>query len=113
LVVEDDLQAAERLARELDRGGFRAEVALGGVDAMSKARELHPIAITLDILLPGLDGWDVLEQLKREPATMDIPVVVISVVDKPELGRALGAIDYFVKPVDGKALLNRLAQFTF
>jgi len=113
LVVEDDLQAAELLARQLDRGGFRAEVALGGVEAMAKARELHPIAITLDILLPGLDGWDVLEQLKREPATMDIPVVVISVVDKPELGRALGAIDYFVKPVDGKALLNRLAQFTF
>jgi PAS domain S-box-containing protein len=113
LVVEDNLQAAELLVRQLDHGGFRTEIALGGVEALAKARELRPIAITLDILLPGLDGWDVLEQLKRDAVTRDIPVVVISVVDKPELGRALGAIDYFVKPVDGKALLDRLSQFTF
>jgi PAS domain S-box-containing protein len=113
LVVEDDLQAAELLARQLDGGGFRAEIVLGGVDAVAKARELQPVAITLDILMRGMDGWDVLERLKRDEATRDIPVVVISVVDKPELGRALGAIDYFVKPVDGRALLDRLAQFTF
>jgi PAS domain S-box-containing protein len=113
LVVEDDMQAAELLVRRLDHGGFRTEIALGGAEALAKARQLRPLAITLDILLPGLDGWDVLEQLKRDSATRDIPVVVISVVDKPELGRALGAIDYFVKPVDGKALLERLAQFTF
>jgi PAS domain S-box-containing protein len=113
LVVEDDLQAAELLARQLDGGGFRAEIVLGGIDAVAKARELQPVAITLDILLRGMDGWDVLERLKRDEATRDIPVVVISVVDKPELGRALGAIDYFVKPVDGRALLDRLAKFTF
>ena len=113
LVVEDDLQAAELLARQLDGGGFRAEIALGGTEAVAKARELQPVAITLDIFLRGMDGWDVLERLKRDEATRDIPVVVISVVDKPELGRALGAIDYFVKPVDGRALLDRLAQFTF
>jgi PAS domain S-box-containing protein len=113
LVVEDDLQAAELLARQLDGGGFRAEILLGGIDVVARARELQPVAITLDILLRGMDGWDVLERLKRDEATRDIPVVVISVVDKPELGRALGAIDYFVKPVDGRALLDRLAQFTF
>src|SRR5207245_7426959 len=56
-----------------------------------------PAAITLDILLPDLDGWEVLTRLKRDAATSDIPVVVVSVVDNPELGIALGALDYFVK----------------
>jgi CheY-like chemotaxis protein/anti-sigma regulatory factor (Ser/Thr protein kinase) len=113
LVVEDNLQAAELLVRQLDVGGFRSEIAVSGTEALAKARELQPIAITLDILLPGIDGWDVLERLKRDEATRDIPVVVISVLDKPELGRALGAMDYFVKPVDGKALLARLSKYRF
>jgi len=88
-------------------------VAVNGIEAVAKARELHPVAITLDILLPGIDGWNVLTELKHLEATRDIPVVVISVVDDPELGRALGAIDYLVKPIDGKALLERLAKYTF
>jgi len=75
--------------------------------------ELMPMAVILDILLPEIDGWEVLTRLKENPTTQNIPVVVVSVVDNPALGRALGAIDYFVKPVDGKALLSRLDQFTF
>jgi CheY-like chemotaxis protein len=71
------------------------------------------VAITLDILLPEVDGWEVLTRLKADEATRNIPVVVVSVVDKPALGRALGALDYFVKPVDGKALLSRLNQYRF
>ena len=113
LVVDDDRHAADLLVRLLDRGGFRSEIATGGSEALAKARKLQPLAITLDILLPGIDGWDVLTELKRDEATRDIPAVVVSVVDKPELGRALGAMDYFVKPVDGKALLARLSKFTF
>jgi CheY-like chemotaxis protein len=77
------------------------------------AGELKPVAITLDILLPEVDGWEVLNRLKADEATQNIPVVVVSVVDNPSLGRALGALDYFVKPVDGKALLSRLGQYTF
>jgi CheY-like chemotaxis protein len=77
------------------------------------SRDLKPVAITLDILLPEVDGWEVLNRLKADEATRDIPVVVVSVVDNVALGRALGALDYFVKPVDGKALLSRLGQFTF
>jgi CheY-like chemotaxis protein len=113
LVVEDNLQAANLLGRYLDRGGFRMVVAVDGTEAVAKAKELHPVAITLDILLPGIDGWSVLTELKHLAATRDIPVVVVSVVDNPELGLALGAIDYLVKPVDGKALLERLAKYTF
>jgi signal transduction histidine kinase/CheY-like chemotaxis protein len=113
LVVDDNPHAAEILARHLHTGGFRIEIAHTGADALTMARELKPVAITLDILLPEVDGWEVLSRLKADEATRNIPVVVVSVVDNPALGRALGALDYFVKPVDGKALLSRLSQYRF
>jgi PAS domain S-box-containing protein len=113
LIVDDDPQAAEILARHLEAGGFRSELARTGPEALTMSRDLKPVAITLDILLPEVDGWEVLNRLKADEATRDIPVVVVSVVDNVALGRALGALDYFVKPVDGKALLSRLGQFTF
>jgi PAS domain S-box-containing protein len=113
LVVDDNPQAAEILVRHLTTGGFRTELARTGPEALVKARDLRPVAITLDILLPEVDGWEVLNRLKADEATQNIPVVVVSVIDNPALGRALGAFDYFVKPVDGKALLSRLGQYTF
>jgi PAS domain S-box-containing protein len=112
LVVEDNPQAAELLARHLLSGGFRVEIARTGAEALVKARELKPVAVTLDILLPEIDGWEVLSRLKQDDLTRDIPVVVASVIDDRGLGRALGAVDYFVKPVDKDALLSRLGQFT-
>jgi CheY-like chemotaxis protein len=113
LVVEDNPQAAEILARHLEDGGFRIDIAHTGPEALTMARDLKPVAITLDILLPEADGWEVLNRLKADEATRNIPVVVVSVIDNPALGRALGAFDYFVKPVDGKALLSRLSEYTF
>ena len=113
LVVEDDPAAAELLTRQLERAGFGTDVARTGTDAIEKAMSRKPAAITLDILLPDLDGWEVLTRLKREAATSDIPVVVVSVVDNPELGIALGALDYFVKPVPAKELISRLSRFKF
>jgi signal transduction histidine kinase/DNA-binding response OmpR family regulator len=113
LVVEDDPAAAELLTRQLERAGFGTDVARTGTEALTKAVERKPAAITLDILLPDLDGWEVLTRLKREPATSEIPVIVVSVVDNPELGVALGALDYFVKPVPAKELINRLSRFRF
>ena len=113
LVVDDNPEAAEILGRHLAVGGFRMAIARSGTDALKMARALKPVAVTLDILLPEIDGWDVLTRLKEDEGTRNIPVVVVSVVDNPALGRALGAIDYFVKPVDGKALLSRLEQYTF
>jgi signal transduction histidine kinase/DNA-binding response OmpR family regulator len=111
LVVEDDPGAAELLTRQLVSAGYRAEVARTGTAALEKARRLQPAAITLDIILPEVDGWEVITRLKSDPATSEIPIVVVSVVDNPELGMALGAMDYFVKPVDGKELVNRLNHF--
>jgi len=111
LVVEDDPAAAELLTRQLVDAGYRTQVARTGIDALDKARRLQPAAITLDIILPEVDGWEVITRLKSDEATSGIPIVVVSVVDNPELGISLGAIDYFVKPVDAKLLINRLNRF--
>src|SRR5216683_2392766 len=113
IVVEDDPVAAELLTRQIERAGFRTEVARTGAEVVSLAKEHKPAAITLDILLPDVDGWEVLTRLKGDEVTSDIPVLVVSVVDNPELGTALGALDYFVKPVDAKGLVNRLSNFNF
>ena len=113
LVVEDNPEATEILARHLDAGGFRMKVARTGTLALTMARDLLPVAITLDILLPEIDGWEVLTRLKADELTRNIPVVVVSVSDNPDLGRALGALDYFVKPVDRTALLSRLGRYAF
>ena len=113
LLVEDNPEAAEILARHLETGGFRLSIARTGNEALAMARDLKPVAITLDILLPEIDGWEVLTRLKADEATRDIPVLIVTVVDNPSLGRALGALDYFVKPVDRAALLSRLDQYTF
>ena len=111
LVVEDDPAAAELISHRLGDAGYRVELARTGTEALEKARRLQPAAITLDIILPEVDGWEVITRLKSDPFTSTIPIVVVSVVDNPELGMALGAIDYFVKPVDGNDLVKRLNQF--
>ena len=113
LVVEDEPAAAELLARQLQGADFRTRVARTGTEAIAMAHELRPAAITLDILLPELDGWEVMTRLKHDQATSDIPIVVVSVIDNPELGIALGAMDYFVKPIEGKELIKRLNRFNF
>ncbi|TMC54422.1 MAG: response regulator [Chloroflexi bacterium] len=113
LVVEDDPAAAELLTRQLSAAGYRTEVARTGNEALARARELQPAAITLDIILPEVDGWEIMTRLKSDETTSGIPIVVVSVVDNPELGLALGALDYFVKPVDTGALIKRLNRFDF
>jgi signal transduction histidine kinase/DNA-binding response OmpR family regulator len=113
LVVEDDPAAAELLTRQLVDAGYSTEVARTGNEAITRALELQPAAITLDIILPEVDGWEVMTRLKSDERTSSIPIVVVSVVDNPELGIALGAIDYFVKPVDARELVNRLQRFGF
>ena len=109
LVVEDDAQSANLLCAYLTRGGYRPHVVADGLEALETARTLQPVAITLDIMLPHMDGWEVLRSLKADETTRDIPVVITSVVDDEQLGYALGAADYFVKPVERQALLARLA----
>ncbi len=104
LVVDDDHHARDLLGRGLAREGFRVECACSGPEAISHARAFKPAVITLDVMMPGMDGWAVLSSLKSDPATAAIPVVMLSIVDDRQLGFALGAADYFNKPIDWQRL---------
>ena len=73
---------------------------------------IRPLAVTLDIVLPGMDGWEVLRRLKADETTRDVPVIVLTIVENRDLGAAVGADDYFVKPVDWPQLLRRLGELT-
>ncbi len=110
LVVEDDPQAAHLLTLQVEGAGCGVVVAQSAGEALEKARSCHPFVITLDILMPEQDGWHILQDLKSSPETAEIPVVIISVVEDQRRGMALGATDYFVKPVDPESLLGRIKR---
>jgi signal transduction histidine kinase/CheY-like chemotaxis protein len=106
LVVDDDASARDLIARMLRREGYRVLTASGGEEALRLAREERPDAITLDILMPGVDGWGVLTALKSDPELAAIPVAMISLVREQGLAFGLGATDYLTKPVERKRLLG-------
>jgi len=112
LVVEDDPRSADLLRIILEGAGHTVVVARDGVEGLELAHRLSPAAIVLDVLLPRLDGWELLARLKRDPATSGLPVVIVSMLDERGAGFALGAAEYLVKPVDRDALLGALAQWT-
>jgi signal transduction histidine kinase/DNA-binding response OmpR family regulator len=113
LVIEDDPGAVRLLRTYLEGEGYEAVVAVDGESGIAAARASAPAAIILDVLLPGIDGWEVLRRLKADPGLRDVPVVVVTVVDERSVAMSLGAADYFLKPVKPEALLARLAQYTF
>jgi CheY-like chemotaxis protein len=108
LVVEDDPHIATVLRTYLEADGYRVETVGDGHEGIEAARALKPFAITLDISLPKLDGWSVLNVLKRDPDTATIPVVVVSIVDNRDFGLVLGATEYLVKPIDNERLRGAL-----
>jgi PAS domain S-box-containing protein len=108
LVVDDELSARELLASYLEPVGYRIAMAGTGTEAMVKARELRPDAITLDIQMPGRSAFETIFELKNTAATADIPVIVVSVVDQKRMGLALGAVEYLVKPVNKNIFLEAI-----
>ena len=108
LVVDDDPTVRDLVARHLERAGFAVVAARGGQEGLRLVRELRPAAVTLDIMMPDLDGWTVLAAIKGDPALAGIPVVLMSIVDHKNRGYALGAADYLVKPVDRAKLVETL-----
>jgi PAS domain S-box-containing protein len=110
LAIDDDPNVVYLLQENLIDAGYTVVGASSGQDGLRMARELQPRAITLDIMMPGTDGWQVLHALKTDPQTRDIPVVLISIVDQKELGFRLGATDYIVKPFEREALIGALAR---
>jgi DNA-binding response OmpR family regulator len=94
----------------LESAGYRVRLATTGEAGLLDASRARPDAVVLDVLLPGIDGWEVLRQLKADPDLAGVPVFMATVIDEPDAGLANGADDYFVKPVDRHRLLTRLAQ---
>jgi signal transduction histidine kinase/CheY-like chemotaxis protein len=104
LVIDDDPSVRELMQRSLGKDGFRVEVAADGRAGLELAKRLKPAVITLDVMMPSMDGWAVLNALKADPATAEIPVVMLTIVDDKNMGFALGAADYFTKPIDWQRL---------
>ncbi|MGH7274189.1 MAG: response regulator, partial [Nitrospiria bacterium] len=110
LVVEDDPRTNQLLTLYFTEAGYQVEQAYDGETALEKAKAMKPFAITLDIMLPKMDGWEVLQRLKAIPETREIPVIIVSIIGNQELGLSLGAADYFTKPIDRLALLESLRR---
>ena len=110
LIVDDEASARELLASWLEPEGYQLITAGSSAEALAKAAEHVPDAITLNMLMPGKKGWDTLYELKKTPVTAAIPVIVVTVVDEPKIGLALGAAEYLVKPVDKEVLLETVRR---
>ena len=111
LIIDDDASARDLLQRLMSKEGLHVVTAAGAQEGIQLAQELKPDVITLDVIMPGMDGWAALSALKASPKTASIPVVMVSIVDNTNLGFALGASDYLMKPVDRDRLSDVLARY--
>ncbi|MFH0299729.1 response regulator [Bradyrhizobium sp. 31Argb] len=110
LVVDDDPNARELLCRHLQRGGYAVRTAANGEEAMQLARTLKPDVVTLDVLMPQMDGWAVLSAMKEDAALAEIPVIMVTIVDNQSIGFSLGAADYLIKPINRDQLVRAVEK---
>jgi CheY-like chemotaxis protein/anti-sigma regulatory factor (Ser/Thr protein kinase) len=108
LVIDDERTTHQLLERELGARGYRVVHASGGIEGLRLAREIRPDAITLDVIMPEMDGWTVLRELKADPELCNIPVILVTMLGDREMGYALGAADYLTKPIDVRTLAQLL-----
>jgi PAS domain S-box-containing protein len=111
LIIDDERAARDLLARELASHGYRVVHARGGKEGLRLAREVRPDAITLDVLMPDLDGWSVLKALKADANLRAIPVVIVTILGDRDMALALGAADFLTKPVDREVLVEALERY--
>ena len=111
LVIDDDWTARDLMQRFLDKQGLHMVGAASGEEGLRLARELRPAVITLDVLMPGMDGWAVLTALRADPELAPIPVIMVTFVDEENMGLALGATDFLTKPVNRKDLAQLLKKY--
>ena len=111
LVIDDDPTVRQMMRRYLQREGFRVVTAADGEEGLRIAARIVPSVITLDVVMPEKDGWDVLRSLKSDPRLSGIPVIMLSIVDEKNKGYALGASDYVVKPVNRQQLVSVLEKY--
>jgi signal transduction histidine kinase/DNA-binding response OmpR family regulator len=110
LIIDDDPDQRELLERFLTREGFTVRTAASGDEGLALARQRRPEAVTLDVVMPGMDGWQVLQHLKADDRLHDVPVIMLTMVDDPERGFSLGAADFATKPVDRQRLSSILRK---
>jgi CheY-like chemotaxis protein len=111
LVIDDDPTVRDLMRWALQKEGFRVQWASSGEEGIERARKLRPDAITLDVMMPGMDGWVVLSTLKSDPELAGIPVVMVTIVDDKSLGYSLGASDYLTKPINRRQLATVLKKY--
>ena len=111
LVVDDDQTARELMRRLLAKEGFDVITATDGQEGLELARRFEPSVITLDVMMPKVDGWDVLKELKADPALADIPVIMVTMLDESDRGYNLGAADYMTKPIDRERMKLLLDKY--
>jgi len=110
LIVDDEPFNIDVLQQELEELNYQIITAANGQEALDKIRSQQPDLILLDLMMPVLDGFAVLAEIKADNSLRDIPVIIVSMIDGRELGLALGAEDYFVKPVEREVLIRRLDE---
>jgi signal transduction histidine kinase/CheY-like chemotaxis protein len=111
LVIDDDIMQRELMMRFLTSEGFLVQTASDGAEGLKLAKQSRPIAITLDVMMPGMDGWSVLSAFKADPAVCNIPVIMLTMLDDRKRGYALGASNYITKPFDRKSLAQLLKGY--
>ncbi|MEE4273912.1 MAG: response regulator [Thermoanaerobaculales bacterium] len=111
LVIDDDPDSRELLRRTLETDGYIVATAASGDEGLEMARTLSPALITLDVMMPGMDGWAVLQKLKGEPELAKIPVMMVTISSEKEMGTTLGAVDHLTKPVDRDTLRRLVSQY--
>jgi CheY-like chemotaxis protein len=111
LVIDDNPEVIQLFQRYLGGGAYYVVGATTSQEALRLTREIRPHAITLDVMMPTQDGWEILQNLKNHPATKDIPVIVCSVLREHELALSLGAADFLAKPITQQMLLMALTRF--
>ena len=109
-MIDDDRASLDLMSAYLAGQGVRVVRAPDGKEGLDAVRRLQPVATVLDVLLPGIDGWEVLETLRADPKTQALPVIIVSIVDERSRGLAAGAADYLVKPVGRDELLAALRR---
>jgi CheY-like chemotaxis protein len=111
LVVDDDATARELIAEHLKAEGLPVVTAASGLEGLKLAKHLRPIAITLDVMMPDLDGWSVLAALRQDTELADIPVIMVTILDEQRRAASLGAAGYLTKPIDRDRLRRIMGRF--
>jgi adenylate cyclase len=110
LVIDDDAAVRDLMSRSLSKLDFNIVAVSSGDEGLRVAKQLRPVIITLDVVMPNRDGWSVLNQLKADPELAKIPVIMVTIVDNEAMGVALGASSYLVKPVDRERLVTLIQK---